>query len=163
MENDNYYVALDSDGNATDLVLAQGNYDAIKANPPANLVGKQWAQIMKRPPELAPNQVAEIDGWSQKVDENGATIFSFDYVVTTFTQDECLDLWIRFPRVQRLAASDWTQVADSPLSAEDKSAWANYRQALRDMTTTYAEVSDPAEIVWPLMPGEPESLPPEAS
>jgi hypothetical protein len=163
MENDNYYVALDSDGNATDLVLAQGNYDAIQANPPANLVGKQWAQIMKRPPELAPNQVAEINGWSQKVDENGATIFSFDYVVTTFTQDECLDLWVRFPRAQRLAASDWTQVADSPLSAEDKLAWANYRQALRDMTTTYAEVSDPSEIVWPLAPGEPESLPPEAS
>lgn len=155
MDNDQYYVALDSDGNATDLVLAEGNYRALEANPPANLVGKQWAQIMKTPPELAPNQSAEIDGWSQKVDENGATIFSFDYVVTTYTQDECLDMWIRFPRAARLAASDWTQMADSPLSDEDKAAWATYRQALRDLTTTYATVSDPADIEWPLMPGEP--------
>lgn len=32
-----------------------------------------------------------------------------------------------------LRASDWTQVPDSPLSAEDRQAWAVYRQALRDL------------------------------
>jgi len=31
-----------------------------------------------------------------------------------------------------LAASDWTQMPDSPLSDEERAAWATYRQALRD-------------------------------
>jgi hypothetical protein len=39
---------------------------------------------------------------------------------------EQLRLW----RNAKLAASDWTQVADAPV---DKSAWATYRQALRDL------------------------------
>lgn len=37
---------------------------------------------------------------------------------------------IRLWRNAQLAASDWTQLADSPV---DKSAWATYRQALRDL------------------------------
>ena len=39
---------------------------------------------------------------------------------------EQLRLW----RNAKLVASDWTQVADAPV---DKSAWATYRQALRDL------------------------------
>jgi hypothetical protein len=30
---------------------------------------------------------------------------------------------------------DWTQFVDSPLSQEQKQAWANYRQQLRDLPT----------------------------
>ena len=39
---------------------------------------------------------------------------------------EQLRLW----RNAKLVASDWTQVADAPVN---KSAWATYRQALRDL------------------------------
>jgi hypothetical protein len=39
---------------------------------------------------------------------------------------EQIKLW----RNAQLAASDWTQVSDSPA---DKAAWAKYRQALRDL------------------------------
>jgi hypothetical protein len=31
-----------------------------------------------------------------------------------------------------LAQSDWTQMADSPLSTQKKTEWATYRQQLRD-------------------------------
>jgi hypothetical protein len=37
---------------------------------------------------------------------------------------------IRSQRDSLLTASDWTQVADAPV---DKAAWAEYRQALRDL------------------------------
>ena len=37
---------------------------------------------------------------------------------------------IRNWRNAKLAASDWTQIADSPA---DKTAWSTYRQALRDL------------------------------
>lgn len=39
---------------------------------------------------------------------------------------------IRNLRNQYLKDSDWTQVADAPV---DKTAWATYRQALRDITS----------------------------
>ena len=52
-------------------------------------------------------------------------------------------------RTQRdalLAASDWTQVADAPV---DQSAWADYRQALRDLPE---QEGFPQEVVWPQIP-----------
>lgn len=52
-------------------------------------------------------------------------------------------------RDQLLAASDWTQLADSPLGAAEQADWAEYRQALRDL--------DVDGDAWPLAPdGEEE-------
>lgn len=47
-------------------------------------------------------------------------------------------LWeeLRQKRDLRLAGSDWTQMADSPLSNSKKAEWATYRQALRDLPNT---------------------------
>ncbi len=53
---------------------------------------------------------------------------------------------IRSERSRRLAESDWTQVADSPV---DKATWAAYRQALRDVPT---QVGFPWDITWPSQP-----------
>ena len=36
-------------------------------------------------------------------------------------------------RNSKLRDSDWTQIPDSPLTAEKKAEWAAYRQALRDI------------------------------
>jgi hypothetical protein len=52
---------------------------------------------------------------------------------------------IRTKRDPLLAETDWTQMPDSPLSAEDKAAWAAYRQTLRDIT----EAEDLSAVVWP--------------
>ena len=53
---------------------------------------------------------------------------------------------IRSQRTQKLAESDWTQVADAPV---DKAAWAVYRQGLRDVT---AQTGFPWEVTWPAQP-----------
>ena len=45
-----------------------------------------------------------------------------------------------------LESSDWTVLADSPLSATKQAEWKTYRQALRDLpesTTDYANVTYP--------------------
>jgi hypothetical protein len=55
---------------------------------------------------------------------------------------ERLRLW----RNAELKACDWTQVDDAPV---DKTAWAIYRQALRDLP---AQSSDPTELVFPVKP-----------
>lgn len=55
---------------------------------------------------------------------------------------------VRNRRAALLIASDWTQLADAPLTLLQKAAWTRYRQSLRDVT----EQSDPAAIVWPTQP-----------
>jgi hypothetical protein len=52
-------------------------------------------------------------------------------------------------RASLLAASDWTQIPNSPLTAEKQTAWATYRQALRDIPT---QTEYPFTIVWPTPP-----------
>lgn len=59
---------------------------------------------------------------------------------------------LRSKRDMYLAASDWTQNSDSPLSDADKTAWATYRQSLRDITNTYQSMSDDG-FAWPTKPG----------
>lgn len=54
---------------------------------------------------------------------------------------------VRAERNERLTASDWTQVEDAPV---DKTAWATYRQALRDLPAAY---SGEGPIPWPVAPG----------
>ena len=56
---------------------------------------------------------------------------------------------VRAERDRLLTACDWTQVADAPLTADEKQAWADYRQALRDIPQTH---DDPDDIVWPETP-----------
>lgn len=41
----------------------------------------------------------------------------------------------RATRNDLLAASDWTQMPDSPLADDAKTSWATYRTALRDLPT----------------------------
>lgn len=53
---------------------------------------------------------------------------------------------IREKRDMLLVNSDWTQVADAPV---DQTAWATYRQALRDIT---AQNGFPNEVTWPVEP-----------
>lgn len=56
---------------------------------------------------------------------------------------------IRAERNRRLSATDWTQLADAPLSPAGVTAFADYRQALRDLPDTSP---DPASLVWPEAP-----------
>jgi len=53
---------------------------------------------------------------------------------------------LRSIRDALLQQSDWTQVADAPV---DQAAWAEYRQALRDLPEN---TTDPANPVWPSKP-----------
>ena len=53
---------------------------------------------------------------------------------------------VRKSRVDKLADSDWTQVADAPVN---KAVWATYRQALRDITT---QSGFPWTVTWPDAP-----------
>jgi hypothetical protein len=53
---------------------------------------------------------------------------------------------VRNSRTEKLKDCDWTQIADS---TADKTAWATYRQALRDIT---GQAGFPWTITWPVAP-----------
>ena len=55
---------------------------------------------------------------------------------------------VRAMRNQKLQESDWTQLADVPLTPELRAEWVTYRQDLRDVTNQ----PDPFNIVWPTAP-----------
>jgi hypothetical protein len=54
--------------------------------------------------------------------------------------------FVRSDRNQKLKDCDWTQIADS---TADKTAWATYRQGLRDVPS---QTGFPWEITWPTQP-----------
>ena len=60
--------------------------------------------------------------------------------------DELYLIRMRHWRDEELKATDWTQIQDAPV---DKVAWAQYRQALRDLPSSN---KDPRKIALPERP-----------
>jgi len=66
------------------------------------------------------------------------TVFEFNPLWPDATDVQKLEQ-VRLWRDAELVRTDWTQVADAPV---DASAWAVYRQALRDLPDTI-DISNP--------------------
>ena len=139
----------------TGQVMYEGEFRASHPNtsfPPqltAELLDSMGADVVLEGPQAQPTryQVGFRDGVEQ-VDGKWFTKYS----VVDMDQDakDALDAQqaasVRSQRTQKLAESDWTQVADAPV---DKAAWAVYRQGLRDVT---AQTGFPWEVTWPAQP-----------
>jgi len=68
-----------------------------------------------------------------------------NFLVIDLTADTAA-LNIRQERDKKITESDWTQLTDSPV---DKVAWAEYRQALRDIPS---QQGFPFAVSWPVPP-----------
>jgi hypothetical protein len=96
--------------------------------------------------------VEQIDGkWYTKyvlgpVFTDGETTAAEQEAAYKSTKDAEQAKSVRQTRSDKLADSDWTQVADAPV---DKTVWATYRQALRDIT---AQSGFPWSVTWPDAP-----------
>jgi hypothetical protein len=75
------------------------------------------------------NNLIETTVLNTPTEVNGAWIQSYSVVQKS---QEDAERNIREQRNFLLSESDWTQVEDAPV---DKTVWATYRQALRDITT----------------------------
>ena len=93
-----------------------------------------------------PFTLPEYDRYSEVLEWSGAA-FNVRSMTTEERDVVIAEQWalVRRQRNQLLLDSDWTQLADSPA---DKTAWAAYRQALRDIT----QQADPFNLVWPVAP-----------
>ena len=89
--------------------------------------------------------VLEGGAWVLKwvtTDKTSAEIQSYDNGIADSNRKE---------RNTLLSNSDWTQVADTPLSDADKALWVTYRQALRDITS-HANWPNLDKDDWPTQP-----------
>jgi hypothetical protein len=80
------------------------------------------------------------------------------WIRTELTPAEKYRRWIHGPRLRRFMISDWTQLADADLTAEEKTAWTTYRQALRDMTDNidFSLLKSHLAVPWPTPPWDPD-------
>lgn len=114
------------------IAIADDNVDAVRM---ASIIGAtRWRSV---------TEIPEVDQSLLRWTEEGPLD------VVTPTQAELDAVAAEQARAQRnalLTASDWTQVADAPV---DQSAWATYRQALRDIPQ---QGGFPNDVVWPEQP-----------
>lgn len=81
---------------------------------------------------------------AQPIPDRPSDLHAFDYATRTWMLSEVA---VRQRRDKLLSESDWTQLPDVP--AETKAAWAEYRQALRDLTD---QPGFPEGVLWPVAP-----------
>mgnify|MGYP001159321796 CR=1 FL=1 len=99
----------------------------------------------------------DIDKSTQNIEQESQPslvggIWTVGWIVSSKTAEELqavedsIAASVRAERDGLLTESDWTQVADAPV---DATAWATYRQALRDITD---QAGFPNDINWPTQP-----------
>lgn len=80
---------------------------------------------------------------------------SNEYVITDGSAvkrtDNVLDI-VRDLRKSLLLESDWTQVADTPLTDSKKAEWATYRQTLRDLPANNTSATSIDDVTFPTPP-----------
>jgi hypothetical protein len=74
----------------------------------------------------------------------------FDYETKTWSEDiRRITNDVLTKRRNFLVNTDWTQLPNNPLSTEKQTAWAVYRQELRDITN---QSGYPLNVTWPTKP-----------
>lgn len=68
------------------------------------------------------------------------TLDSIDIDIMLYIRSWCRDV---------LQSTDWTQLPDSPLSAENKEKYRVFRQEVRDLPAKYNDDTKLDEIEWP--------------
>lgn len=84
----------------------------------------------------------QISNYGKRIVVSNGEVILVDKEVLLPTWDD-----IKRKRIDLLKASDWTQLADAPISNRD--AWVAYRQALRDLPQNFL---NPEDVVFPEAP-----------
>ena len=75
-------------------------------------------------------------------------------LASAFAQSTILN-WTKVSMMRNflLMDSDWTQLGDAPISAEDKAKWVTYRQKLRDIPQDQKEIAANS-VLFPITPAK---------
>lgn len=107
----------------SDEELAQWNVMRVKDDYPAPIVDPATKRCDLSEPQLVNGEW--VRKWEVKDLSDTEKTEAFEIKAAQIRRD----------RNNHLAACDWTQLKDSPLSDEEKAIWTTYRQELRDITS----------------------------
>lgn len=135
-------VKVDEAANSMEVVYTANGYPTQHIGMPLPLEGSAVEAVIQY---YAPTAFWMNEVTPRVIPQLGATgtLTSADPVVPS------ADELARQDRQYLLVESDWTQLPDSPLPADKRAAWAQYRQLLRDITT---QPEYPTMITWPIKP-----------
>jgi hypothetical protein len=130
------------------------NLDAVLASPAATTTAYQISVRDGVEQDSKGNWVEKYvakDMFADTTEEGVTTTKAEHEAAYQATLDAATAEGHRVTRNKLLADSDWTQINDSPLSNEDKTAWATYRQELRGITDldSWPNLADDD---WPVAP-----------
>ena len=141
------YVIYD---NATGRIITWGEATSASVDGIAEVAG-QTVLIVS---ELATCDTHYVDNGSLVAKTTKPSQYHvFNYTSKQWEADtaRCLVL-LRRERDGLLARCDWTQITDNQLSDSKKTEWATYRQQLRDLPSSYSNLSNLADVTWPTTP-----------
>ena len=108
--------------------------------------------------KINPNAIVSVRGNDLETCEiewhNGTPPIPKEQILAIIPQVE-LDMAMEDLRAKRnklLADSDWTQLPDVGFNAAERTAWMNYRQALRDITNNIETAEQAQSINLPAKP-----------
>jgi hypothetical protein len=120
---------------------------------------KYWLEVKDG---IAYNKVWSPDGiadmqehWVELPEEDIAQV-GWSWDGTTWTEPTVSIDELRVDRDALLRASDFTQLADSPFTNDERAALVLYRQELRDLPSSYTPVAQPVFPVDPTQSDNPE-------
>jgi hypothetical protein len=128
-----YYSKFDELGNQTESMLATEDPGDGWYQVGDDVVGKRFRLVDGEAVEMTSEEIES---------ENDALLLSG------------VKQRVRDQRAKLLVDSDWTVNPQVPLSEEKTTAWAAYRQALRDFpsTITLEQVKAGTDLSWPVPP-----------
>lgn len=91
---------------------------------------------------------AELDKKLKQLDEQLLRLNQTVFYVTAVGEQPTTWDGVRLKRDLLLKASDWTMITGATV---DQREWSKYRQILRDLPQTYAQL-EPEQIIWPVEP-----------
>lgn len=154
-----FYIHIDDEGNAVD-----GGY--VDPQNVWYILGRTWEVTLEDinaagiAPVIDSNKVftngeGVIEVLMGELVNNNDGTFTQQWIEQEISADEKRMRFLERSRFNLLFESDWTQVADAPLTDAVKEEWRTYRQALRDLPAgiDWDSIKSSADINWPRVPG----------
>jgi len=124
--------------------------EGVWANDPTKRVVHITTQLSDNVLFAKNNFYSEDDVWLPRTERPGDY---YNWVNSVWVVDaDRLSEEIRQERDMLLFKSDWTQVADSPLTETQITSWATYRQDLRDVPSLNTGANHLDQVAWPTPP-----------
>jgi len=149
------YIKINSHGNPEGYPITTENVNYLLMGQDHSLENLATLNLVSiknfNSPEFNENHSEAIRG---EIVKNQSGEIEQMWQVLELSVSEKVRRWVIGPRKSYLLRSDWTQVADSPLTAQEREKWRQYRAELRGITEIhdFANMKSREEINWPLVP-----------